>query len=179
MKDIVQNYTKKFCLMCDECKSLSDNSVSVFFNDSELAPGFYMELTNEYYCKVCGKATFQYDIDPNIAKSVRLLNLHGFKTNFSCQGHDRGELSSIPYIRFEDIDFLLYIKSNPDKEKMIKNAGWKVEVDIQDIDTFCKRNVTDLRYNLEEETDESYKLACDNLYKILLEILIDHDQIGE
>ena len=200
MQTITQNYFKKYTLMCDECKSLSEQSVSMFFDNSELAPDFYLELTNEYYCKNCGKVTFQYDIDTNIAKVVRLLNLHGFRTRFSCQGHNRK--FNLPYIRFADFsglnfyylirkvpkDAFGYVVRNLEKspqEKMLEKYGWKFYClgGILNQDSMSSSDSFDLVFFPDDDEtrdlDKVYAEACENLYNVLLEILIDHDQIGE
>lgn len=184
--------------MCDECKSLSEQSISMFFSNSELAPDFYLELTNVYYCNNCGRFTVQYDIDTNIAKAVRLLNIHGFKTKFSCEGHYKNirgkEFLSTPYIRFNDfggIEFKDFIKDSfcdseiSNKEKSLVNIGWKFyyplnnnSTDLFDPNIYYP-NSYDLRYIFaDDETrglNEVFKEACENLYKVLLEILIDHE----
>ena len=82
--DVNHNFHKKFSLMCSECLCLSEHSISMFFDKAELSPDFNVDMTNEYYCNYCNNMTLQYDIDSNIAKVVRLLNLHGFKTYYSC-----------------------------------------------------------------------------------------------
>lgn len=211
MQSITQNYFKKFTLMCDECKSLSEQSVSMFFDNVELAPDFHLELSDEYYCKTCGKITFQYDIDTNIAKAVRLLNLHGFKTKFSCQGHNKKFYPSTPYIRFDDFGglcfYFLIRKGTPDfikcpeeedefgfghvknseksqREKMLEKYGWKFCCPgVTSQDSMSSSDNYDLIFltddNETRNLDEVYAEACENLYNVLLEILIDHDQIGE
>ena len=146
------NYHKKFNLICEKCNCISEHSVSVFYDNIEVAKDFYMEFTNEYYCKNCNEVTFQFDVEPRIAKSVRLLRLHGYDTRFSCEGHsklinDKGKLShntSFPYICFVE-------KELPDNfERIINNYGWKLERHILD-----DENILRLGYTYYFEGDES------------------------
>ena len=164
------NYHKKFCLLCEECNCLSDQSVSVFFDNVEFERNFYMEFTNEYWCKHCQKLTMQFDVEPGIAKSVRLLRLHGFETRFSCEGHDNGEESSDPYICFVK-------KELPENfEKIINANGWKIDRGFEEInDDNLMRMCAVLPEEYDKNLNEYFENADKSLFKALLEIFIEEE----
>lgn len=176
MDHLSSSYHKKFYLLCEECNCLNEQSVSVFFNNVEFGKDFYMEFTNEYWCKHCQKPTFQFDVEPGIAKSVRLLRLHGFKTKFSCEGHGQIENASCPYICFEKREL-------PKKFESILDAyGWKVDKGFEVINDnnlmrICVKGIPDKKYAEKEEWEkvhsEYYKEADEKLFKALLEIFIE------
>ena len=173
------NYHKKFCLLCEECNCLTNQSVSVFFDNVEFERNFYMEFSNEYYCKQCGKVTTQFDVEPGIAKSVRLLRLHGFETKFSCEGHGNGEESSEPYICFVK-------KELPENFERIINAhGWKIDKGFEEVndDNLMRISIFDPEnkgsiigeQEFNSFLNDYFEKANKELFKALLEVFIEED----
>ena len=164
------NYHKKFCLLCEECNCLSEQSVSVFFDNVEFERDFYMEFSNEYWCKQCEKPTIQFDVEPGIAKSVRLLRLHGFETRFSCEGHTNGEeVLSNPYICFVKREL-------PENFETILNAHrWKIDKEFEEVNDDNLMRICAILPDDDNDLNKYIEEADKNLFKTLLEIFIEEE----
>lgn len=183
MKNITYNYHKKFCLLCEECNCLTEQSASVFFEGAEIPPDFYKEFTNEYYCKNCGKFTCQFDIERNISKSVRLLRLHGYETRYSCEGHSKliftkneyTHDTSYPYICFKDNKdlpdrFLDLVYSYGWKMEKFNNGLWRLSDNTIDFDD---EKFKENPQEYVECLNKAFKSQDKRLFKALLEVFIE------
>jgi len=67
-------------------------------------------VTSKLYCPICKKYKDHYILDYLISDIISILNKAGYKTIYSCSGHE--EMNSIPYIMFkhEDEEFDRYVK---------------------------------------------------------------------
>lgn len=67
-------------------------------------------LTSKLYCPICKEYEDHYILDYEISDIISILNKAGFRTIYSCSGHE--EMNSIPYIMFKpDVEeFVKYVK---------------------------------------------------------------------
>ena len=78
-------YTKKYGLICEDCNSLTIDTVSI-----EIPKRFfdlYINLSEYYWCDKCQGYTYHIDVDSRIARAVKVLRDKGYNTKFSCAGH--------------------------------------------------------------------------------------------
>lgn len=177
------NYYKKFSLLCEECNCLSDQSVSMFYDGAELAPDFYEEFTNYYYCKNCGKFTFQFDIERNIAMSVRLLRIHGYNTRFSCEGHSKAIFRENKYLHNTSYPYICFDanKELPERfEEILNMHDWEIKkfnsdqwrISDNSVE-FCDEEFDKDPQNYVDCLNKAFKLQDEKLFKALLEIFIN------
>lgn len=94
-----------------------ENEKYVGDEGDEYEEGLILAITERRFkiaeCKICGLRDYDaIEMDPNMAKVIRILNLKGYRTNFCCEGHGSYE----PYIYFHSkgnvktdlVDFSLY-----------------------------------------------------------------------
>ena len=74
-------------------KDISDD---VMYND--IIPRMKNLNTIQSYCKCCGEYTTHFSVDYNMGEIIRMLNLSGVYTDYSCEGHNM--LYDVPYIAF-------------------------------------------------------------------------------
>ena len=157
--------------MCEECKALTPQSFTLTYNNLEIDQHVYADFSTDCYCKYCKKYTWHIDLEKNIAKVVRLLQLHGFNTAHSCQGHDKfsnacnQRIATAPYIAFYGNEILKYRMPLLRIEWVSEDYTANYEFDFD----------TAIRYR-GEESEEAFEEACSKLYKLLMELLIDHEK---
>lgn len=94
-------------LMCDECYSyrIEKCNYSILYqdayNDDDQDDIFDASMQFTFKCKCCGKrVTVEYPLDPNITKTLSILNKKGYTTLFSCEG-DTGERRAYIYFKHD------------------------------------------------------------------------------
>lgn len=174
------NYHKKFCLLCNKCNCLSDQSVSVFYNNAETSKDFYMEFSNDYYCKICKEITYQFDIEPGIAKSVRLLRIHGYDTVYSCEGHSKVIYENGTYTHDTSYPYICFMEKELPKctKQILKAHGWNIntlnDVMLRLYYTMDEYETSNIQEYVNYHNDK-FAEADKELFNALLEIFIDHD----
>ena len=94
--------------MCPICYNIIyingryDYKITVPFIDE-----FNFDTVFNFECPCCKHMVKGIELDPNIAKDIRRLNIKGYKTKFCCEGHvsnkeDKYNRGNDPYIFFED-----------------------------------------------------------------------------
>jgi len=125
-----------FCPRCFSpiyCKQSINTSIITNFD------AVYWRMNYSINCPYCNH-TFRWDddpLDPNITKSIALLNSKGYTTLFSCEGHDEyGEA----YVYFKHPDQRHVAKYIPVPEP------WKLRIStdricrVEEYDVMCKLN---------------------------------------
>ena len=109
---------------------------------------------------------------------IRFDNCGGLRfTEFLKEGKCQLEYNPHENIFYKNPEF-----SSSSKEQTLNNIGWKFYCPgILNGSSTDSSNFYDLKFDTDEteNLNEVYKKACDNLFKVLLELLIDQDQIRE
>ena len=63
-------------------------------------------------CPICGRTDNFIEVDPNIIKTISILNQKGYYTKYCCEGHDNS-IYRIGYIYFKSSDIKEYIHTLP------------------------------------------------------------------
>ena len=110
-----------FAFMCPNCfdviyrKIYGMGEICTVLEDPDDQIKSEEDVINEYSlidvypimdCDQCDSHENRVMIDPNIAESIRILNLKGFRTKFCCESHCYGSGISDAYVFFEDFKLM-------------------------------------------------------------------------
>ena len=105
------------CLMCPHCF----NTINIEMNSSvEIIPSDIITKVNSFSvsqdifgeCPNCNEYVVFVQLDVNMGSIIEILNLKGYYTDFSCEGHVDKDVT-IPYISFKSVDDMSILEFHP------------------------------------------------------------------
>lgn len=140
----------KQAFICNKCFKVYP--VDVKFNlrllDNDKYRIILRNTTMEKICETCNRVTIHYMVDSEIANIVRLFNLIGYKTVYSCQGH----VYRCKNGKYSISDAYVFIKGNKKPSKKLIKGLLKINWDSFSVGQ-CKTFKPKIDFNKEEDVN--------------------------